>query len=65
MRSMTEGAAAAVYGQRDACALCDAADVAVDVFVGVQPELGHGDEALVHGLGCSRTGAVVVRDFHV
>ena len=65
MRSMTEGAAAGVRSERDACGARDAADVAVDVFVGVQPELGHGDEALVHGLGCSRTGAVVVRDFHV
>ena len=61
MRSMTEGAAAAVRGEHDACGTRDAMDVAEDVLVWVQSELRHGNEAAVHCLWGARADAVVVR----
>jgi len=46
----------------DAACACDAADVALDVLVRIEPELTHGDETTVHGLGCSGANAVVRRN---
>ena len=46
----------------DARALRDAADVALDVRVGVEAELTHGDEALVHGVGSLGADAVALGD---
>jgi hypothetical protein len=52
MRSMTEGVSPHVGIQRDAFAFRDAADVAEDVFVGVEAEALDEDEAAVHVLWC-------------
>ena len=51
-----------VVVELDACAFRDALDVALDVRVRVEPELRHGDEATVHGVGCLRTDAVALGD---
>jgi hypothetical protein len=59
---MTEGAATGAECERDVLAFRDAVDVAEDVFVRIKPEALLQDEAVVHGLGCARTDAVVLRN---
>jgi hypothetical protein len=52
MRSMTEAVSPHVRIQRDAFAFRDAADVAEDVFVRIQPQALLVDETAVHVLWC-------------
>ncbi len=59
-RSETEGAAAVAGYELDASSTCDTADVTLDVLIRIDPELRHGDEAAVHGLGRAGTDAVAV-----
>ena len=59
---MTEGVSPHVGIQLDTFTCRDAPEVPVDVFPRAEPELRHGDEAAVHGLGLGGADAVVGGD---